>query len=75
MALALRGMVIGAAVLAASMAIADSGHSHMGYPAGDVGIDGSGVRVVELDMTEGNGTMAYSLSKIEVSQNETVRFG
>jgi uncharacterized cupredoxin-like copper-binding protein len=74
MALSLRGIVIGAAVLAASTAFADSGHSHSAFAAGDVGVDGSGVRVVELDMTEGNGTMAYSLSKIEVSQNETVRF-
>ena len=62
MALSLRGIVIGAAVLAASTAFADSGHSHSAFAAGDVGVDGSGVRVVELDMTEGNGTMAYSLS-------------
>jgi uncharacterized cupredoxin-like copper-binding protein len=74
MALFLRGIAIGAAVLASSLAYADSGHSHSAYAAGDVGVDGSGFRVVEVEMTEGNGTMAYSPARIDVSQNETIRF-
>jgi len=68
------GMVIGSALVAASIAYADSGHSHGGFAAGEVGTNSANARIFEIDMTEGNGTMAYSLNRIEIAQNETVRF-
>jgi len=68
------GLVIGLTVFVGAFAYADAGHQHGGFAAGDVGTDASNARVIEIDMTEANGTMAYSVNQIEIKQNETVRF-
>ena len=68
------GMVMGSAILAASLAHADASQSHGGFSAGEVGSSATNTRNIEIDMAEGNGSMAYSVKRIEIAQNETVRF-
>ncbi len=67
-------LVIGLTMVVGSFAHADAGHKHGGFAAGEVGTDGSDARVIEIEIVEANGKMAYSRDRIEIMQNETVRF-
>ena len=49
-------------------------HSHGGFAAGEAGDDHADVRVIEIEMTEGKGTMAFLPKQIDVRKGETVRF-
>jgi uncharacterized cupredoxin-like copper-binding protein len=50
------------------------GHSHAAFSAGQPGNSKKPSRVVEITMSEGNGKMLFSPSRIEVKRGEQVRF-
>ena len=62
------------ALVGAGFAYADQGHQHGGFPAGEVGDANANARVIEIELAEGEGTMAYSPARIDVKLGETVRF-
>lgn len=63
-----------AAVLSAVPAIADSGHSHATFSAGEPGNPGRQARVVQVAMRESDGKMLFVPDRIEVRRGEQIRF-
>ena len=53
---------------------ADQAHQHGVFPAGEVGDANANPRVIEIELGEGEGTMAYRPARIDVKLGETVRF-
>jgi uncharacterized cupredoxin-like copper-binding protein len=81
-AAAFAGATLLAAAASPQRALAHSdGHESQGHPrtfaAGEPGAPGGSgqpVRVVEIDMLEGDGSMSYTPSRIEVRKGELVKF-
>jgi uncharacterized cupredoxin-like copper-binding protein len=61
-----------ASPLLASPVLADPGHTH--FSAGVPGNPKRPARVVEVTMKEGDGTMTYEPSRVEVKRGEQIRF-
>jgi len=61
-------------IIAAALTTPTAVLAHGSFAAGDPGDPKKLARVVELKMTEGNGTMAYVPSRIEVKKGEQIRF-
>lgn len=56
------------------MALPTAAAAHGSFAAGDPGDPTKPSRVVEIKMTEGNGTMAYAPAKVEVRLGEQIKF-
>lgn len=68
------GFVVMAAALSAAPAIADSGHGHAAYSAGEPGNPQRPARVVQVVMEEGDGKMHFVPDRVEVKRGEQIRF-
>jgi len=62
------------AVLHAIPAIADSGHSHANFSAGEPGSSSRHARVAQVTMQEGDGKMLFVPDRLEVKRGEQIRF-
>ena len=63
-----------AAVLLAGLSVPLAAHDAAHFSAGVPGDPKKPARVVEVTMKEGDGTMTYEPSRIEVKRNEQIRF-
>lgn len=77
----IRHRIINLALSVASLALgatanvyADQAHHHGGFAAGEVGDADANPRAIEIELSEGEGTMAYRPHMVEVKRGETVRF-
>jgi uncharacterized cupredoxin-like copper-binding protein len=62
------------AVLATALLTPTSVWSHGSFAAGEPGDPSKPARTIELNMIEGNGTMGYSVSRIDVKKGEQILF-
>jgi uncharacterized cupredoxin-like copper-binding protein len=67
-------ITLSAAALFLGRALPGDAWAHGSFAAGDPGDPKKSARTVELKMTEGSGTMAYTPNRIEVKKGEQIRF-
>ena len=60
--------------IASALTIPASALAHGSFAAGDPGDPEKPARVIEIQMLEGQGTMAYTPDRIEVAKGEQIRF-
>ena len=67
-------ITIGVAVHAAGPAVADPGHAHAAFSAGEPGNPKQPARIVQVIMREGDGKTLFIPDRLEIRRGEQIRF-